>query len=140
MGTQALVALAGPVLQVLDTGAVLLVDEVDTSLHPQLVAELVRLFQSPLSNPAQAQLIFSTHETQLLGTLMADTPVLDRDQVWFVEKGNAGATSVYPLTDFSPRRQENLERGYLQGRYGAVPFLGNGEELISAIGVTESDD
>jgi uncharacterized protein len=140
MGTQALVSLVGPVLQALRTNSVLLVDEVDTSLHPQLVAELVRLFQSPLSNPTQAQLVFSTHETQLLGTLMADTPVLDRDQVWFVEKDNAGATSVYPLTDFSPRRQENLERGYLQGRYGAVPFFDNSEELIGTISTAESGD
>jgi AAA15 family ATPase/GTPase len=88
----------------------------------------------------QAQLVFSTHETQLLGTLMADTPVLERDQVWFVEKDNVGATSVYSLTDFSPRRQENLERGYLQGRYGAVPFFDNSEELVGTISTAESGD
>lgn len=139
-GTRVLVALAGPVLQALRSGAVLLVDEVDTSLHPQLVAELVRLFQSPSSNPGQAQLVFSTHETSLLGTLIADTPVLDRDQVWLVEKGNDGASSVYPLTDFSPRRLENLERGYMQGRYGAVPFFDSSEELISTISAAESED
>jgi hypothetical protein len=139
LGTQALVALAGPLLQALRRGYLLMVDELDTSLHPRLVAELVKLFQSPVSNPKQAQLVFSTHDASLLGSLVGDAPILDRDQVWFVEKDESGATSMYPLTDFSPRRLENLERGYLQGRYGAVPFLRE-DELISALGDTESVD
>lgn len=139
LGTQALVALAGPLLEVLRHGDLLMVDELDTSLHPRLVAELVKLFQSPVSNPRQAQLVFSTHDASLLGSLVGDAPTLDRDQVWFVEKDESGVTSMYPLTDFSPRRLENLERGYLQGRYGAVPFLSEGE-LISALGDAESVD
>ncbi|HEX6076371.1 MAG TPA: ATP-binding protein [Micromonosporaceae bacterium] len=139
LGTQALVALAGPLLQALRSGYLLMVDELDTSLHPRLVAELVKLFQSPVSNPKQAQLVFSTHDASLLGSLVGEAPILERDQVWFVEKDGSGATSVYPLTDFSPRRLENLERGYLQGRYGAVPFLKE-KELISALGDAESVD
>ncbi len=139
LGTQALVALAGPLLQALRRGYLFMVDELDTSLHPRLVAELVKLFQSPVSNPKQAQLVFSTHDASLLGSLVDDAPVLERDQVWFVEKDQSGATSMYPLTDFSPRRVENLERGYLQGRYGAVPFLKE-DELISALGDAESVD
>ena len=68
------------------------------------------------------QLIFTTHDTNLLGSLLGEPP-LRRDQVWFTEKDQAGRSHLYPLTDFHPRKEENLERGYLQGRYGAVPFL-----------------
>jgi AAA15 family ATPase/GTPase len=123
LGTQSLVALAGPVLDSLAKGTTLLVDEVDTSLHPRLVAEIVRLYKSPASNPRQAQLIFSTHDTSLLGGLIGEEPILDRDQIWFVKKDGSGRSELYPLSDFSPRKLENLERGYLQGRYGAVPFV-----------------
>jgi hypothetical protein len=139
LGTQALVALAGPLLQALRHGYLLMVDELDTSLHPRLVAELVKMFQSPASNPKQAQLVFSTHDASLLGSLVGDAPILERDQVWFTEKDESGATSMYPLTDFSPRRLENLERGYLQGRYGAVPFFKE-DGLVSAVGDAESGD
>ena len=71
-----------------------------------------------------AQIIFTTHDTNLLGTTQVE-PVLRRDQVWLTEKDNEGATVLYPLTDYKPRKAENLERGYLQGRYGAIPFLGD---------------
>ncbi len=123
VGTQSLVALAGPVLEALRDGDTLVIDEIDTSLHPRLVAEVVKLFRSPATNPRQSQLLFTTHDTSLLGGLLGDGPILERDQIWFVEKNGKGATSLYPLTDFSPRRMENLERGYLQGRYGAVPYI-----------------
>ncbi|GAB3913833.1 hypothetical protein GCM10029964_124080 [Kibdelosporangium lantanae] len=129
MGTRSLIALGGPVLQALRLGHTLLVDEIDTSLHPSLVAELVRLFKSPTTNPGHAQLIFTSHDTALLGNLLGNEPVLDRDQTWFVEKDQAGASALYPLTDFHPRKQENLERGYLQGRYGALPFV-NMQKLV----------
>ena len=85
---------------------------------------IIRLFNSPTSNPRNAQLLFTTHDTNLLGTTLGDPP-LRRDQVWFTEKDKEGATTLYPLTDFHPRKSENLERGYLQGRYGTIPFLGN---------------
>jgi len=122
LGTQIWFALIGPVLRVLANADTLLVDELDASLHPRLTAEILRMFRDPVKNPKQAQIIFTTHDTTLLGTLLAGRELL-RDQVWFTEKDDEGATTLYPLTDFSPRKAENLERGYLQGRYGAVPVL-----------------
>jgi len=121
-GTQAWLALAGPVLHALKEGAVLCVDELDSSLHPILATEAIKFFEGPTRNTTQAQLIFNSHDTTLLGNLLR-SPGLRRDQVWFVEKDEEGATKLYPLTDFKPRNLENLERGYLQGRYGAVPFI-----------------
>lgn len=121
-GTRAWISLLGPLLTALDHGTSLLVDELDASLHPHLALEVIRIFQDPARNPKHAQLIFNTHDTTLLGNLL-DGPHLRRDQVWFVEKDGEGATHLYPLTDFKPRKDENLERGYLQGRYGAIPFI-----------------
>lgn len=138
LGTQAFLALGGPVLQALRSGSTLMVDEIDTSLHPRLVAEIIRLFQNSETNPKNAQIIFSSHDTSLLGSLIGDEPILERDQVWFVEKDRKGASSIYALTDFTPRRLENLERGYLQGRYGAVPFLDQ-KEFLPALGLSELD-
>lgn len=122
-GTQALVRLALPILYALDAGGILLVDELEASLHPALAREIIRQFNDPAANPRNAQLIATTHDTNLLGTMM-DEPALRRDQVWFTEKDGEGATALYPLTDYKPRKAENIERGYLQGRYGAIPFLG----------------
>jgi hypothetical protein len=122
-GTITLLGIATQLIMVLREGGLLFVDELEASLHPMLAATLVRLFNSPEQNPRGAQLIFSTHDTNLLGNVLGEPP-LRRDQVWFTEKDQAGATHLYPLTDFHPRKEENLERGYLQGRYGAIPFLG----------------
>lgn len=119
-GTLAYFELLGPVIEALESGGVLAIDELDSSLHPLLALQLVTMFNSPESNPNGAQLIFNTHDTNLL-----DPHVLRRDQVWFTEKDRCGATHLYPLTDFKPRKHENLQRGYLQGRYGAIPFLGS---------------
>lgn len=99
------------------------VDEIDISLHPMLTAKLISLFQDPELNPRGAQLIFTTHDASLLGTMLGEQ-VLSRDQVWFVEKAPAtGAAELYPLSDFKPRKGENFERRYLAGSYGAVPLL-----------------
>ncbi|HEU4556390.1 MAG TPA: AAA family ATPase [Longimicrobium sp.] len=117
-GTRTLVMLAGAIVDVLASGGTLVVDELDRSLHPHLAVEIVRTFNDSATNPRNAQLIFNTHDTNLL-----DADVLRRDQVWFTEKGDDGATHLFPLTDFRARKYENLERGYLQGRYGAVPSL-----------------
>lgn len=121
-GTHAWFALVGRILLTLEKGSVLCVDELDASLHPHLAFEVIRIFEDPVRNPRGAQLIFNTHDTTLLGNLLGE-PALRRDQVWFVEKDGTGATHLYPLTEFKPRKSENLERGYLQGRYGAVPFI-----------------
>ncbi len=103
----------------------MLVDELDRSLHPILARGLIELFNSKQSNPKGAQLIFNTHDTNLLSG-----GLLRRDQIWFTEKDRKGASHLYPLTDFKPRKGENLENGYLQGRYGAIPFL-NSEAFLS---------
>jgi AAA15 family ATPase/GTPase len=123
-GTQALFRIALPLLQIIQEGGIILFDELESSLHPSLAQEIIRQFNNPATNPRNAQLIFSTHDTNLLGKTSGD-PELRRDQVWLTEKNPDGATALYPLTDFKPRNVENIERGYLQGRYGAIPFLGN---------------
>ncbi|MFA7349391.1 MAG: ATP-binding protein [Methylotenera sp.] len=114
-GTQALFSFAARWLDLLETDAVLFVDEIDTSLHPLLVHHLIKLLHSSKS---RAQLIFTTHDTTLLSQ-----SIMRRDQVWFVEKDQQQSTQLYSLADFSPRNNEALEKGYLSGRYGAIPFL-----------------
>jgi predicted ATPase len=126
LGTYAWFSFLGPLLNALDHGSVLLVDELDASLHPMLAAEVIRLFQTPAANPHGAQLVFTTHDATLLGTSMVDRP-LDRDQVWITTKRRTGETELYPLVDARPRKEENLERGYLRGRYGGVPRITTGE-------------
>ena len=118
-GTRNLLCLAGPVLDILQKGQTLVIDELDTSLHTLLVRELVRLFHQPEVNVGGAQLIFTTHDTALLDAF----GLFRRDQVWFVEKDTDQASMLVALAEFSPRKNEALERGYLQGRYGGVPFL-----------------
>ena len=120
-GTRNLLFLTGPILDILNKGLTLVVDELDTSLHTLLVQALVRLFHQPEVNTGGAQLIFTTHDTSLLDAY----GLFRRDQIWFVEKRPDQSSSLYPLLDFSPRKNEALERGYLQGRYGALPFLRN---------------
>jgi AAA15 family ATPase/GTPase len=128
-GTQRLYALAAPVLDVLKHGRLLIIDELDSSLHPLLVRRLVRMFHQPELNPHGAQLFFTTHDSSLL-----DRTLFRRDQIWFTEKDNDQATRLYPLSDFSPRENEAWERGYLSGRYGAVPFFNDPPLLAQAAG------
>ncbi len=118
-GTQKFFSLAGPWLDTLDQGNVLVVDELHDNLHPHMVRFLVDLFHSKITNSHNAQLIFSTHETSILSQ-----DVFRRDQIWFCEKDTEQASHLFPLTDFSPRKGlENLERSYLSGRYGALPYF-----------------
>jgi len=117
-GTLAYFALLGPVLTTLASGGLLFIDEITASLHPLLAMEIVRLFNSPVENLKGAQLLFTTHDTALL-----DSRILRRDQVWLTEKDERGGTHLFPLTEFKPRRGENIRSGYLQGRYGAVPLV-----------------
>lgn len=118
-GTQKLFAFAGPWLDGLKNGYVLFIDELHDNLHPKLVRFLVELFHNPATNPNNAQLVFTTHETSILSQ-----EVFRRDQIWFCEKDDSLATALIPLTDFSPRKgRENLELSYLAGRYGALPYV-----------------
>ena len=117
-GTQRLFAFAGPILDVLLKGSVLIVDELDGSLHTKIVRFLLSVINSSMHNTKGAQLIFTTHDTSVM-----DAKLFRRDQIWFVEKDKSHATHLYPLTDFSPRTNEALEKGYLVGRYGAIPFI-----------------
>jgi len=118
-GTRKLFAFAGPWIDTLANGYVLIIDELHDNLHPRLVQFLVRLFHNSETNPNNAQLVFTTHETSIL-----NQDEFRRDQVWFCEKGEDQATTLYPLTDFSPRKgRENLELAYLSGRYGALPYI-----------------
>jgi uncharacterized protein len=133
-GTQTWFALIGPALTALRRGQVLLFDEIDASLHPKLSARLLELFQDPKTNPRGAQLIFTTHDTSLLN-------YLNRDEVWLTEKGDDGATTLTALAEYGGdkvRRSLNLERAYLQGRFGAVPELDQ-FTLRRALGLEPSD-
>lgn len=115
VGTRALFAFAGPWLDVMNNSRVLVVDELDSSLHPLVVRHMVAMLQHA---GTQAQLLFTTHDTTLLSQKL-----LRRDQVWFVEKNEQREARLYPLSDFSPRENEAIERGYLNGRYGGIPNL-----------------
>jgi AAA15 family ATPase/GTPase len=110
----------GTWLQSLRAGQIVIADELDASLHPILVRKLIEMFHDTDINTGNAQLIFNTHDTTLL-----DLTLFRRDQIWFVEKEKYGESHLYPLSDFSPRKDESLHKGYLQGRYGAIPFVGH---------------
>lgn len=125
LGTQRFFSIAGPIILALKRGQVLAVDEIDDSLHPLLVRRLVELFHSLETNPHGAQLIMNTHDATML-----DTRLFRRDQIWFTEKESTGASRLYPLSDYSPRKDEALSKGYLHGRYGAVPALFDLEESL----------
>ena len=140
-GTHRLFSLAGPWLDILSNGNVVCVDELETSMHPLMVRELLRLFFSEKENPNRAQILFTTHNPLLL-----DSTLLRRDQVWFTDKDAEGEGHLYPLSDYSPRRGESLVRGYMSGRYGAVPFIPAGllgtfpaHETISQTGKAERE-
>jgi AAA15 family ATPase/GTPase len=121
-GTNSWLALLPLILEALSSGHTLFVDEIDTSLHPRLVARVIELFRSPETNVGGGQLFFTTHDATLLGTSLG-VETLKRDEIWFVEKAEDGATSLFPLSDFRPRKGENTERRYLGGSYGAVPAV-----------------
>lgn len=122
LGTKSWMAFVAYALDALDTGGVLFVDELDASLHPMLMARAIRLFERRALNRRGAQLIFTTHDTTILsGT--GETLKLSRGQIWLAEKSDEGISQIIPLSDFKPRKDENVERGYLQGRYGGTPRL-----------------
>ena len=119
-GTQRFFARIGGWLQALDNGSLLIVDEMERSMHPLLTRRLIEMIQDSAINTNGTQLLFTTHDALLL-----DLNFLRRDQIWFAEKNeNSCATELYPLSSFSPRKGENIRKGYLQGRFGAIPFIG----------------
>ncbi len=131
-GTQMLFSLLGPALEALRQGQVLLFDEADASLHPGLLDRLVELFRNPQANPLGAQLILATHNTSLLNTL-------NRDEVWFTEKRSDGGTRLMALAEFGGdkvRRSQNIERAYMQGRFGALPDFDR-IDILRALRATE---
>lgn len=118
-GLQKLFQLAVPIPDALHSGLVLVVDELDARLHPLITRALIELFAGQATNPHNAQLVFATHDTNLL-----DHHLLRRDQIWFAEKDHQGATDLYSLVEFMPRPHGQFERDYIHGRYGAIPFIG----------------
>ena len=135
-GTQKLIALAGPLFDVLTNGSVLFLDEIDSRLHPLITAAILKLFNSPLTNPRNAQIICTTHDTNLL-----DRQIFRRDQVFFVEKDNNSISHLYSLAEFkledthgtgrTIRNDASFAKNYIQGRYGAIPYLGNLSSLFT---------
>ena len=117
-GTRRFFELVGPWLSAVTEGRALLVDELEASLHPHLVRELLKLFQNPEFSSKGAQLIFTTHDTTLL-----DPELFRRDQIWFTEKDEHGGTRLYSMLDYKPRKGEAMQKGYLSGRYGAIPII-----------------
>ena len=125
-GTRKLFDISGPIFDTLGKGSTLVIDELDAKMHPLISQQIIRLFNSTRSNPHNAQLIFTTHDTHLLSTKM-----LRRDQIWFTEKNDAEQTDLYCLTDIvlpdgtKPRNDANYEKNYIAGRYGAIPYIVN---------------
>lgn len=139
LGTLIWIGLLGQVVRSLSDGLVLLVDELDGNLHPLLVEQLLRLFQDPETNPRGAQMVFTTHNTSILGDTSARR-IIGRDQVWFSEKDADGSSRLYSLADSGPRKEEAIERRYLTGRYGAVPILARGDFAAAVNGRTHDEE
>ncbi len=139
-GTLSATALFAQLIPILAMGMVFVVDELECSLHPMLVSQIVNIFNNLELNPHGAQLIFTTHDISLLDKTIYGKEILGRDEVWFVEKGQDGVSELYPLTDIkkTTRKDDNLYRKYVEGRYGAVPRV----SIASRVGAywMEHDD
>ena len=120
-GTVAWLALVVPAVVTLQQGGVLVVDEIDSSLHPHLVEMLIEFFADEQKNPLGAQLICTTHDSYLISPQSSVN--LEPEQIWLTEKGNDGASELYPLADFPRHKSANVAKRYLSGRYGGVPSL-----------------
>ncbi|MDR1897395.1 MAG: ATP-binding protein [Prevotellaceae bacterium] len=130
-GTNKIFDISGPVFDVLHNGGILIVDELDSSLHPLMTLEVTKLFNSKVNNPKNAQLIFTTHDTNLFSY-----GKYRRDQIYFVEKDKYGASDLYSLVEYKEedgtkiRKDRSFEKDYIQGRYGAIPFIGNISKIL----------
>jgi AAA15 family ATPase/GTPase len=127
-GTRRLLLILTSVFRAINQGSLIVIDELDASLHTQACEAIVALFSTKSTNPRGAQLIATTHDTNLMLS-----EFLRRDQMWFSEKDSSGATSIFGLSDILTRRGDNLEKGYLQGRFGATPFTGSIQTLLSRL-------
>jgi uncharacterized protein len=125
-GTQKLFKLSGLLINILELGEILIVDELDARLHPLISCAIVKLFNSPITNPRNAQLIFTTHDTNLLSGKL-----FRKDQVWFTEKNRYGATDLYSLVEYNIPDDAPFEQDYIAGRYGAIPFIGDLNRVLS---------
>ncbi len=126
-GTQKVFALAGPLVDTLKNGKILIIDEFDARIHALISRAIVELFNSTETNPNNAQLIFMTHDTNLL-----NNKLFRRDQIWFTEKNRYGATDLYSLAEYKIPDDSPFESDYIQGRYGAIPYIGNLNHLIDS--------
>ena len=129
-GTQKAFSFSGPLLDVLQNGKILIVDELDARFHPIITHSIVQMFHNKDTNPNNAQLIFATHDTNLL-----DNKFFRRDQIWFTEKNRIGATDLYSLVDFKVRNDASFEKDYISGKYGGIPFIGG----LKRLGVEENE-
>jgi energy-coupling factor transporter ATP-binding protein EcfA2 len=121
-GTRAMLCYSYVIDEALRTGTTIVFDEIDASLHPLLVRELVRTFQDHDLNPWQAQLIFTTHDVSLIEAGYVTGAQLNRDEMWLTQKdASTGHSSLIPVADFAPRERDNLGRFYMSGRFGGVP-------------------
>jgi uncharacterized protein len=126
-GTNKIFALSSLFISMLREGDTLVIDELDARLHPLISLAIVELFNSPESNPKNAQLIFMTHDTNLLSNRL-----FRRDQIWFTEKNRYGATSLYSLAEYKIRNDASFESDYIKGKYGAIPYIGNLSDLMDS--------
>jgi hypothetical protein len=124
-GTRKLIYLAGPLIDTLKHGKVLFIDEFDARLHPLITHQIISLFNSNVTNPNNAQLIFATHDTNLLSNRL-----FRRDQIWFAEKDKLGATHLFSLVEYKVRNDASFEKDYIGGKYGAIPFIGDFAQLL----------
>lgn len=124
-GTIKYFSLAYPIIDALDHGKRIIIDELDSKLHPLLVKSIVALFNDAKTNPKGAQLLFTAHDTFLLSA-----GLFRRDQVWFTQKNSFGATELFSLAEFKVRSTSPFEKDYLLGRYGATPIIGDIEKIF----------
>lgn len=130
-GTKKLFCFSALLLHALNNSQILIIDELDARLHPIITHKIIQLFNSKKYNPKSAQLIFMTHDTNLLNPNLFGSRLLRRDQIWFTEKNQQGATDLYSLVEYDIEEDAPFERDYIQGKYGAIPFIGNFTQLLS---------
>jgi uncharacterized protein len=126
-GTQKIFALSSLIIDTLKNAKILIVDEFDARLHPLMSRSIVKLFNSNETNPHNAQLIFMTHDTNLLSN-----KIFRRDQIWFTEKDRYGATALYSLAEYKVRNDASFESDYIKGKYGAIPYIQVAESFVEA--------